>query len=98
MELDINAYKSLTNPQQSFLNVGYGTDISICELCEVLRDVIGFQGEIIFDLKMPDGPPQKLMDSSKIQSIGWKPSTSLKNGLNLAYENFFKLYENKNDR
>lgn len=98
MELDINIYKSLTNSQQSFLNVGYGTDISIFELCEVLKDIIEFQGEIIFDLQMPDGPLQKLMDSSKIQSIGWKPSKSLKGGLNLAYENFLELYENKNDR
>jgi GDP-L-fucose synthase len=98
MELDVNVYQSLTKPQQSFLNVGYGTDISILELCDVLKGVVDFNGEIIFDSKMPDGAPRKLMDSSKIQSIGWKPTKTLKNGLHLAYENYLKLYENKNDR
>ena len=70
---------------EELLNVGSGSEISITDLSEKIRNVIDFQGELIFDQSMPDGNPRKLLDSSKILSMGWKPKISLDEGLNLTY-------------
>jgi GDP-L-fucose synthase len=64
MELDQKKYQSQTEPMRSHLNVGFGSDITIHELAMTIKKVIGFEGEIQFDSKKPDGSPQKLMDSA----------------------------------
>jgi GDP-L-fucose synthase len=85
MNLDIIAYKQQTTPMLSHLNVGTGIDCSIKELTETIREVVGFNGYIRWDMTKPDGAPRKLMDSNKLTSLGWRPSLTLKDGLVDAY-------------
>ena len=73
---------------QSHINVGSGKEVTIKELAETVKEVIGFDGEIAWDLSRPDGTPRKLMDSSRINALGWKPSVSLKEGISRAYQDF----------
>lgn len=68
------------------LNVGYGSDVTIKELAETVRDVVGYEGDIVWDSSKPDGSPKKMMDSSKILDLGWKPEVDLKSGIRKAYE------------
>ena len=70
------------------INVGAGEDISIKELAELVREVTDFKGDIVFDASKPDGMPLKLLDSSKINSIGWTPKMSLRDGIRSTYEWF----------
>ena len=88
MSLNLKDYQSVTSPMQSHLNVGFGIDMTIRELAELIKKVVGFKGEIIFDTSKPDGPLKKLMDSSKLNRLGWKPSVSLETGLSIAYKDF----------
>jgi len=67
------------------LNIGYGEDVTIAELAVLVADVVGFDGEIGWNRAMPDGVPRKLLDSSRIRSLGWKPSIGLKEGLTETY-------------
>ena len=71
-----------------FVNMGTGEEVSIRDLAFVVKDVIGFEGEIRFDTSKPDGTPRKLMDSARIHSLGWKHTTSLQDGLKMAYGHF----------
>ena len=71
-----------------FVNVGTGEELSIKELAHVIKDVVGYKGEIKFDNSKPDGTPRKLMDSTRIHDMGWKHRISLKDGLKKAYEFF----------
>ncbi len=64
-----------------FVNVGVGVDLSIAELASLIKEKTGYRGEVIFDTSKPDGTPRKLMDVSKLTSLGWRPSISLDNGL-----------------
>jgi GDP-L-fucose synthase len=68
-----------------FVNVGYGEDISIRDLATLIKEIVGFQGEIRFDSTKPDGTPRKLMDSSRLHSLGWKPKTNLETGIRETY-------------
>ena len=77
--------------EKQFVNVGYGEDISIGELAQMVKETVGFQGDIEFDTSKPNGTPKKLMDSSRLFSQGWKPSVSLKEGIALAYQDFLKI-------
>jgi GDP-L-fucose synthase len=72
----------------SQLNIGSGEDLSISELAEVIADVVGFKGDVIYDSSKPDGTPRKLMDVSRINKLGWKYRTSLKEGIRKTYEWF----------
>jgi GDP-L-fucose synthase len=72
------------------VNIGVGKDISIRELAEKVKEVVGFTGEIKFDLSKPDGTPRKLVDVTKINSLGWKASISLDEGLKKAYQWFLE--------
>jgi GDP-L-fucose synthase len=71
-----------------FMNVGTGEEVTIKELAILIKEVVGFNGEIKFDSSKPDGTPRKLMDSSRLHSLGWKHSISLKEGLKKAYGQF----------
>ena len=73
---------------EQIVNVGYGSDISILELGRLVQRVVGYDGEIVWDKSKPDGAPRKLMDSSKISALGWKPEVDLEQGISLAYEDF----------
>ena len=76
--------------QDDLLNIGSGEEISILELVYLIKDVIKFEGEIIFDKTKPDGNPRKLLDSNKIKSYGWSNKIKLEEGLNSVYEWFKK--------
>ncbi|MFA6989020.1 MAG: GDP-L-fucose synthase [Candidatus Gastranaerophilaceae bacterium] len=71
-----------------FINVGTGIEITIKEVAELIKKTVGFQGKIEFDPTKPDGTPRKLMDVSKINTLGWKTKINLEEGLKLAYQNF----------
>src|SRR6266498_1354392 len=77
---------------QQFINVGYGSDVSIKELAELVRRIVGFTGEIEWEKSKPDGTPQKWMDSSRLFALGWKPQIDLETGIRLAYEDFLKRF------
>jgi GDP-L-fucose synthase len=70
------------------LNVGYGDDVSIADLAQAVGEAVGFKGKIEFDRTKPDGTPKKLMDSSRLLNLGWKPTVSLHHGLKAAYQDF----------
>jgi GDP-L-fucose synthase len=75
-----------------FINVGCGTDISIKELTELVKRVVGFTGTIQWDTSKPDGTPRKLMDSSRLFALGWRPQVNLEEGIRLAYSDFVKRF------
>jgi GDP-L-fucose synthase len=79
---------------EDLYNVGFGTDISIFDLAQLVNKVIGFEGNVIWDKTKPDGTPKKLMDSSKIQSLGWKPKINLEDGVHQTYQWFIDNIEN----
>lgn len=70
------------------VNIGSGTDITIKELAAIICEVVGFKGEIVYDTSMPDGTPRKLLDSSRLLGMGWKPSIDLKDGLKEVYQDY----------
>jgi GDP-L-fucose synthase len=72
--------------EKGFVNVGYGEDISIKDLAYLIKEVVGFEGELVFDESKPDGTPRKLMDNSKINNMGWSPKISLKEGVSMVYD------------
>ncbi|HMO33463.1 MAG TPA: GDP-L-fucose synthase [Lacibacter sp.] len=71
--------------EPGWINVGAGTDVSIRELAELIREITGFTGELLFNTDKPDGTPRKLMDSSRINASGWKASISLREGIEKVY-------------
>ncbi len=81
--------------EKGFINVGTGEEVTIKELAHLVKDVVGFDGDIQFDTTKPDGTPRKLMDSSRLHSLGWKHKTSLREGLAAAYGFFKKEIEQK---
>jgi GDP-L-fucose synthase len=93
MELDQKKYQSQTEIMRSHLNVGFGSDLTIYELATAIKNVIGFEGEIEFDSKKPDGSPQKLMDSSRLNQLGWRANIDLELGLNKSYQDFLLHHE-----
>ena len=76
--------------EESFVNVGSGIEITIRELAETIRRIVGYQGEIVWDTSKPDGTPRKLMDNSCLLALGWKPQVDLETGIRLAYEDFLR--------
>lgn len=80
------------------VNVGTGTEISIRELAETIKRVVGYSGRIVNDLSKPDGSPRKLIDSSKIFKMGWKPKTNFEDGIRQTYLDYVKRNEKKNER
>jgi GDP-L-fucose synthase len=78
-------------PMCSHINVGSGEEFSINELSKIIAEVIGFNGKIKFDSSKPDGTPRKILNSGKINKMGWKSSVSLKEGLKIAYKDFLKI-------
>lgn len=88
MELDTQKYQSQREPMRSHLNVGFGSDITIHNLATTIKKVIGFEGDIQFDSTKPDGSPQKLMDSYRLNQLGWDAKTDFELGLNKTYQDF----------
>jgi len=76
--------------ENQWINVGYGKDICISELADLIREVVGYEGEIVYDSSMPDGTPRKLLDSSKLFQLGWRPKISLREGLERVYQDYLR--------
>lgn len=91
MNLSDKAYKASTLPMQSHINVGCGEDISILELAKLVGAVVGYHGKVEFDITKPDGTPRKLMNSARINTMGWLSKINLNNGLRVAYQDFLRL-------
>jgi len=77
------------------INIGYGEDITIRELAELICDVVGFDGELVWDKTKPDGTPRKLLDVTSIRKLGWEPTISLRNGIAQTYEWFLANWSHK---
>ena len=88
MNLDLATFQAQTLPMQGHINVGYGDDITIGELAHLVSKAVGYQGKIDFDTTKPDGSPRKLMDSSRLNSLGWHAKVSLEDGLKVACQDF----------
>jgi GDP-L-fucose synthase len=84
-----------TYNEKQFLNLGSGEDLTIAELAEVVGEIIGFKGAISYNTQKPDGTPRKLMDVSKIKELGWNPQIQLKEGIQLAYNDFLHQINSK---
>ena len=93
MNLDFETYQANTQPMLSHINVGTGVDCTIRELAERLIRVIGFDGELVFDTSKPDGTPRKVLDVSRLASMGWEAQISLEQGLSDTYAWFKKQAE-----
>ncbi|MET4579416.1 GDP-L-fucose synthase family protein [Ottowia thiooxydans] len=88
MNLDPQVYRQHTQPRLRHLNAGFGKDISILDLAKQVAHTVGFQGRIELNPERPDGTPRKLLDSTRLQSLGWEPRMGLAEGLRLTYEDF----------
>ncbi len=75
--------------EKGLINIGVGEDLNIKELAEMIKDIVGYKGKIVFDISKPDGTPRKLMDVSKLKSLGWTARLSLKEGIKQVYKNTF---------
>lgn len=85
LDLEQETYASNTDPMLSHINVGTGEDIAIADLAQLLAQATGFKGNIVFDSAMPDGTPRKLMDVSRLSTMGWRASITLTDGIMNTY-------------
>jgi len=90
MNLDKPMYDKHTQPMLSHINVGSGHDLTIAELAKTIGKVVGYNGQLVFDSTKPDGTPRKLMDSTRLNKLGWHAKVKLENGLTFAYKDFLK--------
>jgi nucleoside-diphosphate-sugar epimerase len=90
LPLALNANRKIDERRQRALvddivNIGWGRDISIGDLAELMRETVGFDGEIVFDASKPDGTPRKLLDTTRLTGLGWQPSIELADGIRSTY-------------
>jgi len=90
MNLPKPVYDQHTSLMQSLINVGYGSDITIAQVAQAVGHAVGFHGNIDFDPNQPDGSPRKLMDSTRLNALGWQAKVNLEEGLALAYQDFIQ--------
>ena len=88
MNLDKEVYQQQVKPMQSHINVGTGQDLTIKQLAEGIAKVIGFKGKIEFDISKSDGTKRKLMDSTRLNSLGWQPKIDLEQGIKQTYKDY----------
>jgi GDP-L-fucose synthase len=92
MQLPKSIYDEHTQPMQSHINVGSGSDVTIAELAQQIAQTVGYAGQITFDAHKPDGSPRKWMDSARLNALGWIPQINLQQGLASAYQDFVSHY------
>ena len=80
--------------KQAIINVGTGEDITISELAYLIKNIVGYSGEIIFDISKPDGMPRKLLEVSKLSGLGWQAKTRLRDGIAKTYDWYIRHSEN----
>ena len=91
LDLDEATYRANTQPMLSHINIGTGVDVTIREMAETMKQVVGFEGKLKFDTSKPDGAPRKLIDVSRLAAMGWRYSVSLEDGLRCTYEWFLRF-------
>jgi len=84
--VDKDLYEVNTKPMLSHINIGSGEEISIRALAKMIKNIVGFEGKLVFDDSKPDGPPRKFIDISTISDLGWQPSTDLFEGIAITYD------------
>lgn len=84
--IDFNKLSNGNEIRNTHINIGYGSDVSIAELASLIKNIVGFDGEIIYDDSKPDGTYQKLLDTSKLNALGWKPKIKLEEGIRKVFE------------
>ena len=92
LDLPKKTYQAHTQPMLSHINVGSGQEVSIGQLANLVSEVVGYQGQLKFDPTKPDGTPRKLMDSSRLEGMGWKPNVNTIEGLKRTYMDFFQTH------
>lgn len=90
---NFNPTKEQNEAGDVFLNLGVGKDISIKDLAELVRGIVGYEGEVVWDTNRPDGTPRKVLDTTKLNNLGWHASTSLRDGISATYEWYKKQLE-----
>jgi len=90
LNLKKSKYQACTDPMLSHINVGTGVDITIKELIELIQNIVDFKGEVIFDKNQPDGAMRKLIDPSRLSSMGWQYSIEISEGLKTTYHWYLK--------
>lgn len=95
MNLDKAIYDQHTQPMLSHINVGCGEDITIRELATAIGEIVGYQGALQFDTSKPDGTPRKLMDSTRLNALGWHAQVDLRAGLAAAYADFLNTHKSR---
>ena len=80
--------KDLYENNLSFLNIGTGEDLTIADLAKIISEIVGFEGKVVYDHSKPDGTPRKLLDVSRINALGWKAKTELRDGIESTYKWF----------
>jgi GDP-L-fucose synthase len=90
MNLDNEIYNKYTSRKSSHINIGSGQDLTIKELSEIIKKVVGFKGETIFDKNKPDGTPRKILDIKRISNLGFEPKIALEEGLIKTYQDYLK--------
>ena len=91
MDIDKKTLESEVDPMLSHINIGTGMDITIKDVAQLIKGIVGFNGDIVFNTKMLDGTKRKLLDVSRIKSLGWEHSIALKDGIQETYDWFLKL-------
>jgi GDP-L-fucose synthase len=93
-------FRSLLGSEASapLINVGYGSDLTIRELADLVARIVGFIGRVVFDSSKPDGTPRKWLDSNRILRMGWKPATNFEEGIRRTYDDFIKAHANDNSQ
>jgi len=87
---DACVYLMENHNEPGWTNIGTGDEFTIKELATIVKEVVGFKGKLVFDTTKPDGTPRKLLDVSKLHSLGWKHKTTMKEGIAIAYEDYLK--------
>jgi len=90
MSLEDLVYERFTSPMMSHINVGTGQDITIAELSDMIRDIVGFGGEVIWDSSKPDGTPRKLLDVSRLKRLGWSSHIAVYDGIKQTYHSYLQ--------
>ena len=80
----------ITDDSPPLINIGCGEDLTIKELAELVKEIVGFTGQLSFDTSKPDGTMRKLMDVSKLKQMGWQSTTNLRDGITMAYKNYLE--------
>jgi len=88
--LSDDAYAACTSPMQSHINIGSGEEVTIAECAELIRAATGYPGDIVFDTGQPDGAPRKLLDTSILDSLGWRAATPFADGIKTTCDWFLQ--------